>query len=92
MKIGVQFQPIQVKGNFIVNGHHRYIASKLADIEMECIPWEAPEIMMTYQWKEIWLDPLDWDTPEEIKAYHQKDAQEYKFDKSILDFFETNIP
>ena len=37
MKYGIRFSPIKVCDNLIIDGHHRYISSLLAGIEIENI-------------------------------------------------------
>ena len=34
---GDKFPPIKVNGNIIVDGHHRYIASKIANVPLETV-------------------------------------------------------
>ena len=39
---GDKFPPIKVDGNVIVDGHHRFIASKIAKVDLEEIPGVVP--------------------------------------------------
>lgn len=38
MTLGIKFQGIKIEGKVIVDGHHRYLASLMAEIELEKYP------------------------------------------------------
>jgi filamentous hemagglutinin len=42
MRQGVDMGAIKVDGNIIVDGHHRYIASQIAGVELRQIPGVRP--------------------------------------------------
>ena len=52
--------PIKVDGNIIVNGNHRYIACRLAGIEIGIIPWNGGNIDKVISWLDIKIDEDDW--------------------------------
>ncbi len=92
MLIGVQFPPILIKGNQIINGHHRFIASQLAGIKLDSIPWEASKGTSIFRWDEITIDQIDWDTTEAIRAYHLEDSKSYNLSGILFDYFPSNNP
>ena len=48
MKIGIKFSGIKVDGDLIIDGHHRYLASLLAEICPESTPQIKPQ-QLRYQ-------------------------------------------
>jgi Pretoxin HINT domain len=46
LRQGVDLGPIKVDGNIIVDGHHRYIASQLAGVELRQVPGVRPSFKL----------------------------------------------
>jgi hypothetical protein len=42
IRLGIPVRPINVDGNVIVDGNHRYIAGLLCDKQVAQQPWTAP--------------------------------------------------
>jgi hypothetical protein len=72
MRAGIKFPSIQVSDGVICNGHHRYVASALASVEIEIVPYDFKAEVIN--WKSIEFDDLDWDTEAEILEHNKKDA------------------
>jgi RHS repeat-associated protein len=46
LRQGVDLGPIKVDGNIIVDGHHRYVASQLAGVELRQVPGVRPSFKL----------------------------------------------
>ena len=56
----IDVPPIKVDGNIIVDGNHRYIASRITGIEIDTIQWRGGNVEKVISWMEIILDDFDW--------------------------------
>ncbi|MBU3715130.1 MAG: hypothetical protein FGM46_09330 [Ferruginibacter sp.] len=74
MTAGIKFNGIKVEGNFISDGHHRYIASLLSDFSLERIPANISSSADLIDWESVDIEEEDWDTPAKIKILNEKDA------------------
>jgi RHS repeat-associated protein len=52
--------PIKVDGNIIVDGNHRYIASRIAGVEIGIQQWTGARIDKVVEWIKIFIDSVDW--------------------------------
>ncbi len=52
--------PIKLDGEIIVDGNHRYIACKLAGINVGVIQWSGGRIEKVIDWLDIKIDENDW--------------------------------
>ncbi|MBX7095780.1 MAG: hypothetical protein K1X56_13750 [Flavobacteriales bacterium] len=85
MSLGIQFPGIKTDGELIIDGHHRYIASLLANIELEVYPSFKTSATSTYHWNTVLLSEEDWDTPTKIKLLNEKDALFNQIDLKYLE-------
>jgi acetoacetate decarboxylase len=75
MSGGIKFAPIKIANNLISDGHHRYIASRLADYQIEKIPTVNTLATTAISWKAVVFDEEDWDTPAKIQILNEQDAR-----------------
>ena len=76
MKKGLMFNSIQVaKKTIIVDGHHRYLASLLANMKLEMVEYPLTSAKKMTHWELVEFVDEDWDTPEEIKRFNEQDAR-----------------
>lgn len=76
MKSGIKFEPIKVNGNLIIDGHHRYISSKLAKFEdLGTVDYPKTSATKQYEWSEIDFTDEEWDTEHKIKRLNKIDAE-----------------
>ncbi len=75
MRIGLVFSGISVDGSLIVNGHHRYLASLLADYELDQVPCPKTAAKGPVDWKSVKLIDEDWDTDAKIRMLNEQDAR-----------------
>lgn len=75
MKGGIIFSDISVKDGIICNGHHRYIASILADYVIKSSPGVTTSATLVVPWKSVLLLEDDYDTKAGIEVLNQRDAK-----------------
>jgi hypothetical protein len=75
MKSGIKFSAIKVDENLIIDGHHRYIASIMAEVPLELIPSNMTSATTIIDWSQILLDSEDWDTTAKINMLNAIDAE-----------------
>lgn len=71
---GIKFRDINVTEDYICNGHHRYIASLLAKIQIGR-SGGSTALADIVNWKSVILETDDWDTEDEIKMFNELDAK-----------------
>jgi hypothetical protein len=84
MKLEVPFASIQVDGDLIVNGHHRYICSEILKSNLEQINWMRPEGATALAWRDVVIEEIDFDQPEEILQHNLNDARISGLDQKLF--------
>jgi hypothetical protein len=74
MAAGIDFSAIKVENNLICDGHHRYVASLLADFPLEKISGSTTSATQVTLWTNVFFDEEDWDTLAKIKMLNEQDA------------------
>jgi hypothetical protein len=74
MSLGIRFSAIKVENHLICDGHHRYIASILANYPLEIIPGNITSATRAVNWELVSFEEEDWDTPAKIKMLNEQDA------------------
>ncbi len=75
MMIGIRFSGIKVSDGVIIDGHHRYLASQLANIELERLPSSKTSATTIIDWESVVFATEDWDTEAKIKMLNEEDAR-----------------
>jgi hypothetical protein len=75
MSAGIKFSGIKVEDNLICDGHHRYIASILANFPLERIPGSITSATTAVHWESVTFENEDWDTPAKINMLNEQDAE-----------------
>jgi hypothetical protein len=75
MMINLRFGGIQVDNEVILNGHHRYLASKLANLQLEQVPGLRSSAKELIDWQDVELVEEDWDTAAKIRHLNEEDAR-----------------
>jgi hypothetical protein len=75
MSANIKIPPIKVEGDFICDGHHRYVASLLAKYPLERISWVTTSATTVIDWKTVSFDDSDWDSEDEINLRNRQDAE-----------------
>ena len=84
MVSGIKFDDIKICENLIIDGHHRYISSLLAEIEIGRIKTLKSSATKECEWKEVDFDENDWDTHSKIQYLNQKDAEYNQVDLETI--------
>ena len=84
MMVGIQFSPIKVDGNVLIDGHHRYIASLMAGSMIASSPSVKTAATNVIAWELVTFDTDDWDTEVKIRMLNEQDAEYNKISISQL--------
>ncbi|MBK8012145.1 MAG: hypothetical protein IPK13_12415 [Deltaproteobacteria bacterium] len=60
MRDGVNFDPIKVDGDNIVDGIHRYIASQIEGVPLDVVQWTKAPSAKPISWSEMVVDAVDY--------------------------------
>jgi hypothetical protein len=74
MSAGMKFSAIKVENCLICDGHHRYIASILANFPIDRIPGNVTSATTAVHWESVTFEDEDWDTSAKINMLNQQDA------------------
>ncbi len=74
MSAGIGFAPIKVAGKLICDGHHRYIASVLANFPLERVEGLITSATQVFHWESVAFGREDWDTEAKIEMLNREDA------------------
>lgn len=74
MLAGIKFSGIRIENNLICDGHHRYLASLLANFIIERIPSISTSATTVADWQSVVFEEDDWDTPAKIRMLNEQDA------------------
>lgn len=75
MRLNLRFGSIQVDKDVILNGHHRYLASKLANFQLDQVPGIKTAAKELIDWQNVELVEDDWDTEAKIRHLNKEDAR-----------------
>jgi len=75
MLINLSFTGIRVDGNIIIDGHHRYMASLLANYSLDYIACIRSQAKRSIDWESVKFVEEDWDTPAKIRILNEADAR-----------------
>jgi hypothetical protein len=75
MEYGIKFEPIRVNGDLIIDGHHRYVSSILANFnELKVVSYPKTSATKEFKWSSVTFLDEEWDTKEKIKRLNEIDA------------------
>jgi hypothetical protein len=74
MSAGIKFAGIKVENGLICDGHHRYIASLLANYPLERFSGSTTSATQKVQWESVIFENEDWDTQAKINMLNEQDA------------------
>lgn len=74
MCTSINFSGIKIENNLICDGHHRYIASLLANFNIERIPTSITSATTMVPWGSVLFEDDDWDTQAKINMLNEQDA------------------
>lgn len=72
---GIKFDDIKVCDRLIIDGHHRYVSSLLANIKLDEAKSSKTNATIEYDWKEVEFVEEEWDTVDKITRLNELDAE-----------------
>ena len=72
---GIKFDDIKVYDTLIIDGHHRYVSSLLANIKLDKVKSSKTTATIVYEWKDVEFVEEEWDTVDKIKRLNELDAE-----------------
>ena len=74
MSADIKFSAIKVESSLICDGHHRYIASILANFPLERVSGNITAATAAVHWESVTFEDEDWDTSAKINMLNEQDA------------------
>ena len=75
MIYGLKFDDIKVCETLIIDGHHRYVSSLLANIKLYEAKSSKTSATVEYDWKDVEFVEEEWDTEDKITRLNELDAE-----------------
>ena len=72
---GIKFDDIKVYETLIIDGHHRYVSSLLANIKLDEAKSSKTSATIEYDWTEVEFVEEEWDTEDKITRLNELDAE-----------------
>jgi galactitol-specific phosphotransferase system IIB component len=72
---GIKFDDIKVCDRLIIDGHHRYVSSLLANMKLDEAKSSKTNATIEYDWKEVEFVEEEWDTEDKITRLNELDAE-----------------
>lgn len=72
---GIKFDDIKVFDNLIIDGHHRYVSSIIAGIELDKAKSSKTSATTECSWEEVEFVDEEWDTEDKIRRLNELDAE-----------------
>lgn len=72
---GIKFDDIKVCDRLIIDGHHRYVSSLLANIKLDEAKSSKTSATIQHDWKEVEFVEEEWDTEDKIIRLNELDAE-----------------
>jgi hypothetical protein len=75
MKNGIKFDDIKVCEGLIIDGHHRYVSSLMAEFEIGKTITHKTSATNKYEWSIVEFSNIEWDTADKIQYLNELDAE-----------------
>ena len=75
MAIGITFSSIKIADSLIIDGHHWYVASLLANSQVEKTRSSTTSATLPIDWLLVEFVEEDWDTQAKIQMLNEEDAR-----------------
>lgn len=72
---GIKFEDIKVCDKLIIDGHHRYVSSLLANSKLNQVKSSKTNATIKYDWKDVIFVEEEWDTQDKINRLNELDAE-----------------
>lgn len=71
---GIKFDDIKICDDLIIDGHHRYISSLIAEVKIGTTKYPKSSATAIYDWQNIDFTETEWDTEDKIQYLNELDA------------------
>ena len=71
----IKFDDIKICNTLIIDGHHRYVSSLLANVKLDKVKSSKTSATIEYDWNDIEFVEEEWDTKDKIKRLNELDAE-----------------
>ena len=75
MMNGIKFDGIRVNDNLLIDGHHRFISSIIANKKIESSTYPKTSATVVFKWEEVKFVEEEWDTIDKIQYLNELDAE-----------------
>lgn len=75
MTNGIKFDEIRICDNLIIDGHHRYVSSILAGMELNTTDYLKTSGTLEFKWEDVEFVDEEWDTDAKIHYLNKVDAE-----------------
>lgn len=72
---GIKFDDIKICDDLIIDGHHRYISSLMAEVEIGHSKCPKSSATVAYDWNIVKFTETEWDTEDKIQYLNELDAE-----------------
>lgn len=72
---GIKFEDIKTYDKLIIDGHHRYVSSLLAKVELDEAKSSKTSATIEYDWNDVEFVKEEWDTLDKIRRLNEFDAE-----------------
>lgn len=69
------FDDIKISDDLLIDGHHRYVSSLLAQKNIGQVTTNRSSATKKYEWREVQFVNEEWDTAEKIDKLNKDDAE-----------------
>jgi hypothetical protein len=74
MKASLKFDAIKISDDIVIEGHHRYVASVLAEKSIERFLSTKNHTQTVFDWKDVILKTVDYDDQSVVRYHNFNDA------------------
>lgn len=70
----LEFDAIKVCEDFIIDGHHRFLAAVMSQKTLSQFPGTKNITQLTFSWSDVSLEMMDYDSEAEVAYHNYNDA------------------
>jgi hypothetical protein len=75
MANGIKFDNIKTCDHLIIDGHHRYVSSLIAKVEIKNSKYPKTIATIEHEWETVVFTETEWDTEHKIQQFNKIDAK-----------------
>lgn len=75
MANGIKFDNIKTCDHLIIDGHHRYVSSLIAKVEIQNSKYPKTIATIEHEWETVVFTETEWNTEHKIQQFNKIDAK-----------------